>query len=219
MKPHLIFDYDGTIHDTLKIYFPALQQAFQWLRDEKGVFVPEVPPEQAAGWLGMNTFDMWNSFLPGLPMDLKQKAAAMAGDAMAAQVQAHQASWYPGMQHVLDILKSRNYHMSILSNCQRSYGRIHWDAFEMERWFDTFYDCETYHHAPKDEIILKISRSLPPPYVVIGDRKSDLDCAQASGSPFIGCLYGFGSAEELSGADALIRSPAELPDALEHCLR
>ena len=81
MKPHLIFDYDGTIHDTLRIYFPAIQRAFRWLREEKGVDVPEVPRHQAASWLGMNTRDMWNSFLPGLPMELKQKAALLAGEA------------------------------------------------------------------------------------------------------------------------------------------
>ncbi len=131
--------------------------------------MPEVP-RQAASWLGMNTRDMWNSFLPGLPMELKQKAALLVGEAMAEQVRAHRAAWYPGVRDVLDTLKSRSFHMSILSNCQRSYGLIHWEEFGMDRWFDAFYDCETYGHAPKSGIILEIGRTLPPPYVVIGDR-------------------------------------------------
>ena len=39
-RPSLIFDYDGTIHDTLRIYEPAVEQAFQWLR-RQGYAVPE----------------------------------------------------------------------------------------------------------------------------------------------------------------------------------
>ena len=34
MGASLIFDYDGTIHDTLRIYEPALLRAFKWLEEE-----------------------------------------------------------------------------------------------------------------------------------------------------------------------------------------
>ena len=64
-RPSLIFDYDGTIHDTLRIYEPAVEQAFQWLR-RQGYAVPEASGKKIASWLGMNTRDMWNSFLPDL---------------------------------------------------------------------------------------------------------------------------------------------------------
>ena len=53
-RPALIFDYDGTIHDTMRIYRPAVRRAFQWLR-EQGHTVPETSDRQIASWLGMNT--------------------------------------------------------------------------------------------------------------------------------------------------------------------
>ena len=108
-RPSLIFDYDGTIHDTLRIYEPAVEQAFQWMR-RQGYAVPEASGKKIASWLGMNTRDMWNSFLPDL----------------------------------------------------------------------------------------------------IGDRYSDLEAAKSSGSPFIGCVYGFGSPEELGGAQRLAQTPEDL---------
>ena len=85
----------------------------------------------------------------------------------------------------------------------------------MERWFDRFYDCESYGFAPKTQIIKEILPQYDAPYVVIGDRETDLACARAADAAFIGCLYGYGSREELSGADALIKDIGELPNVLK----
>jgi len=46
---------------------------------------------------------------------------------------------------------------------------------------------------------------------MIGDRHHDLTAARACGTRMVGVLWGYGSTEELDGADALAASPAELP--------
>ena len=73
----------------------------------------------------------------------------------------------------------------------------------MKRWFERFYDCESYGFRPKTEIVQNIIREYPGPYLVIGDRKQDLECARSCGSLFAGCLYGYGDQGELDGADYL----------------
>jgi hypothetical protein len=45
---------------------------------------------------------------------------------------------------------------------------------------------------------------------MIGDRHHDVRAARANGARAIGVLWGYGSAEELAGADARVRTPAEL---------
>jgi phosphoglycolate phosphatase len=57
-----------------------------------------------------------------------------------------------------------------------------------------------------------------PPAVMIGDRIHDIDGARANGIPVIGVTWGIGDAAELSGADALVDAPEELPDAVERLL-
>jgi phosphoglycolate phosphatase len=49
---------------------------------------------------------------------------------------------------------------------------------------------------------------------MIGDRHHDVRAARANGARSIGVLWGYGSAEELAEADALVRTPAELVEAL-----
>ena len=53
------------------------------------------------------------------------------------------------------------------------------------------------------------------PFLVIGDRRQDMEIARRNGLRAIGCLYGYGSPEELGEADWLAGSPKELPTVLE----
>ena len=214
MKPSLIFDYDGTIHDTIRIYEPSLRKVLSWLEEQYEVPIPPVNRERIASWMGMNRREMWESFLPQLPFEVREQAGAMVGKNIGVQIREHKAAWYPGIRETLDILKNEGYRMAVLSNCQNAYARSHWEEFGMERWFTAFYDCESYDYAPKTEIIRQLEQVLPKPDLVIGDRKKDLECARSSGSRFIGCLYGFGTEQELKEADALADRPEDLAELI-----
>ncbi len=50
--------------------------------------------------------------------------------------------------------------------------------------------------------------------IMIGDRSHDLRAARMNGARAVGVLWGYGSREELSGADAVVEQPQHLPDAL-----
>ena len=56
-----------------------------------------------------------------------------------------------------------------------------------------------------------IIREYTGPYLVVGDRRQDLECARACKSPFIGCLYGYGESGELNGADRLAEHIEDIP--------
>jgi phosphoglycolate phosphatase len=221
----LIFDYDGTIHDTLKIYEPAFREVYERLAGSGVIVREEITSARIAGWIGMNVKEMWDDFQPGLPAECKERAGAVIGELMMRRVRERRAVWYPGAQQVLEIL-GKKYDMVVLSNCDAAYRLANWCSFGMERWFDAFYDCGTYGFAPKAEIIQNIMRTYPGGYTVIGDRAGDMACARAAGCRFIGCLYGFGVPGELTGngmtaeniaaaeGDVLINDIRELPDIL-----
>lgn len=144
MVKTIIFDYDGTIHNTLGIYEPAFREAYQWLSEQNVVEEQKIETAQIAGWLGLNSKEMWDTFLPELDQRYKDQASAIVGDFMVRQIRKHRAVWYPG------------------------------------------------------------------PYLVIGDRRQDLECARSCKSPFIGCLYGYGEKGELDGADYFVKSVEEI---------
>lgn len=213
-KPVLVFDYDGTIHNTILIYEKAFRRCYAWLVEEGYTKEQQISRERIAGWLGMNSRDMWNTFLPRLPERVKEAAGARIGRAMVEQIRGHQARWYPGAEEMLDQLKAEGYPMVILSNCKIAYRQANWLEFAMEQWFSVFFDCESFGFRPKTEIIREVQKEFALPFIVIGDRRSDLDCALACKSPFIGCRYGFGEEGELEGADLIADSVTELPELI-----
>lgn len=144
MVKTIIFDYDGTIHNTLGIYEPAFREAYQWLAEQNVVEEQKIETAQIAGWLGLNSKEMWDTFLPELDQRYKDQASAIVGDSMVRQIRKHRAVWYPGS------------------------------------------------------------------YLVIGDRRQDLECTRSCKSPFIGCLYGYGEKGELDGADYFVKSVEEI---------
>ena len=60
MVKTIIFDYDGTIHNTLGIYEPAFREAYQWLAEQNVVEEQRIETAQIAGWLGLNSKEMWD---------------------------------------------------------------------------------------------------------------------------------------------------------------
>ena len=71
-------------------------------------------------------------------------------------------------------------------------------------------------HPEKDQLIARAMAKYPGPYVMVGDRKFDIDGAKACGIASIGVTYGYGSEEELREhqADQLAASPLELEQLL-----
>ena len=154
----IIFDYDGTIHQTLGIYEPAFRETYQWLTEQKVAEEQKIASSKIAGWLGLNSKEMWDTFMPELDQKYKDQASKMVGERMIEQVRKHKAVWYPGAEKMLTTLKNQGYYLVVLSNCKTAYRKAHWEEFGMKRWFERFYDCESYGFRPKTEIVQDIIR-------------------------------------------------------------
>ena len=212
---NLLFDYDGTLHDSLQLYAPAFQTAYDRLT-ELGYAEPR---RWSAGevrqWIGLTPEDMWDRFMPGLPETEKRTSGALIGSRMLEPIRGGRARLYPDVPEVLTALKQRGFRLLLLSNCPASYLEAHAECFRLDRYFRGLYCGEAFGSRPKYESCRELQTRYDGPCLVIGDRRQDMEIARRNGLRAIGCLYGYGSPEELGEADWLAGSPKELPTVLE----
>lgn len=212
---NLIFDYDGTIHNSMLTYAPAFRDTMKWLSDNGYIAEKEYTDHEISCWLGFNSTDMWNAFHPELDPEIREKARLMLGKDMAKRVDSGEGALYDGAEEVLSELKKSGYTLIFMSNCRFHYLERHKRVFGLDRFFDFFYCCEAFDFIPKYEIFRKIAPSHSGSFTVIGDRFHDIETAARNGLSSIGCAYGFGSREELSQADIIVDHIKDIPYAVK----
>jgi phosphoglycolate phosphatase len=197
---NLIFDYDGTLHNSIKIYAHAFRTAYTYLVDNGFANPNEFTDLEISYWLGFSADDMWKCFLPNLPDEEKQKCSAIIGREMLCLIHKGMAELYPQAEYVLQKLKDFGYNLIFLSNCKHAYMESHIGQFRLHRFFSGFYCSEDFGFIPKHEIFKTIKVNHPGDYIVIGDRFQDMEISVMNNLPSVGCLYGYGSHSELQHA-------------------
>lgn len=206
----IICDYDGTFHESIRIYVPAFRKAYDYLVEIHAARERVWEEKEISKWLGYSSQDMWNLFMPDLPQETKQRCSEIIGNEMVRLVKEKKAVLYPGSREVWSSLKEKGHKLVFLSNCKRSYMEIHRDAFELDQYFDGFYCTEDYDFSPKYRIFEEIRKAYEGPYIIVGDRYHDMEIAEIHHLKSIGCAYGYGNAGELQSAAVTAKSCGEI---------
>ena len=206
----IFLDYDGTLHDSLKIYARAFKKAYAYLEKEGLAEEREWTDKEISYWLGYNAKDMWKNFKPDLGPELRQYCSNMIGSEMKRLIEEGEPVLYDGALDTLAYLKNKGYQMVFISNCNYYYMDNHRKLFRLDRYFKDFICSEDYGFRPKHEIINSVKSRYDEKMVIIGDRKQDMEAGSQNGIYTIGCKYGYARKDELKEADILIDRISDL---------
>ena len=211
----IVFDFDGTLHDSMYIYRIALRRGYAWLV-ERGEAPPrELTDEDLAANIGLTAKEAWERMCPDIPWSVSRHAASRVGQIMHELMRDGTARLFPGVTEMLTQVKDAGHTLVFLSNCSTEYLRAAREAFGLDQWFDGYYAAEQFDWAPKEQIFEAIRQDVAGSYIAVGDRYKDLALARAHELPSVGCTFGYGSEEELSGATCLARAVSEIPACIE----
>lgn len=216
--PTVFFDYDGTLHDTIRVYAPAFRTGYAQLVSQGLAEPREFTDEWIAGWLGWNIVDMWHAFMPELTEEQWRPISRLIGKEMFRLIDEGHAGFYDGIEDALDQLKADGYGLVLLSNSQHAYCNRHREVFGLDRWFCDYVIAGDYPGMEKWEYFQKALPTFEGPYVVVGDRFHDIDAAVRAGVPSIGCGYGCARPGELDRASMVVESPREIPAAVKRLI-
>lgn len=209
----VFFDYDGTLHDSMHLYGPAFRRAYAALVTDGWAAPRTFSDEEIASWLGYSPAAMWASFMPELPEAIWQRASAAIGEEMRRLLAAGAGRLYPGAKAMLESLREEGCTLVFLSNCSGSYRDEHLAAFGLGGLFTGAWCAEDFEGLEKWQIYRQICARYPKPHLMVGDRHHDQEVAVHGNIPFVGCTYGFGTADELSRADVLVSTAPEIAGA------
>ena len=76
----LIFDYDGTLHDSGRLYAPAFRHMYAQMVADGIAPARGWDDAEINRWLGCTAEEMWREFRPDLPPEQAQKYDRMIGE-------------------------------------------------------------------------------------------------------------------------------------------
>lgn len=206
----IFFDYDGTLHNSIKIYGPAFRKAYTYLVEQGFVNQRYWSDKEISYWLGFNPQEMWKNFMPNLEENTRGKCSTIIGEEMLKLTEKGKAELYEDSLDTLKYLKSKGYVLLFISNCKLSYRDRHSTLFGLEEYFEELVCSEEYNFIPKHEILRDIKDKYSEEMVIIGDRFQDMEAGKKNEIYTIGCSYGFSLEGELDEADLIIKNISEL---------
>lgn len=209
----IIFDFDGTLHDTIKIYYPAFSEGVKILKEHGYAKDFELSENNVKRFLGEKPNFAYDLLAKDADEDFKIKVMTHVGQKMDENIRNKVGKLYDGTEEVLEKL-SKTYDLYILSNCRESYLDQALDIYGIKKYFKKYYSAETFDFIPKDEIISREIKNLKEEIIFVGDRHHDMDAAHKNNLRSIFCTYGFGPEGEGKEATYKINSIREMLEIL-----
>ena len=208
----VLFDLDGTLLDTLQDLADSMNSVLR-----RFSFASH-PLEAYKYFVGDGMATLVRRTLP----EPQRNQEATVATCLTSMKETYRERWrvqthpYPGIPELLDQLSAREIKISVLSNKPDDFTRLMVKEL-LPRWhFEcVFGERPNVPRKPDPIAALEIaerSRVSPEAFAYLGDTATDMITARAAGMYAVGVLWGFRSAEELTGngADTLISNPADL---------
>lgn len=207
----VLFDFDGTFADTGRGVFAGVAYAVEKLGFE--------PLTQAA----LRTFigpPLTDSFMAHLSLDESQAAHAIdIFKEYYSSEGVYKFDVYEGIMPLIKDLKACGVKVAIASTKPEVFIRNILDSLEFTDCFDFISAPVSEERVEKSDLMLAAlaaTGSSRESAVMVGDRRFDIEGANAAGLESIGVTYGYGSEEELkkSGATHIAGSADEIRNLL-----
>lgn len=203
----VLFDLDGTLVDSLE----DLTDAVNHIRSAFSLL--PLTGDAVRLKIGKGARNLVEQVLPDAPDADIDRALGLFLEFNREHI-ADKSRLYPGILEMLHHIASLGIKMVIVSNKHEDLSRLIIQALGISDLFESICGGNTYKEGkPSPLPLLKEVEKLEfAPYecVMVGDSINDIEAGERADIATIACAWGYGSTEELAGADAFAHSPQEL---------
>lgn len=209
----IIFDFDGTLHNTIEIYYPAFKLGIENLNKNNVALDFKVTRENISIFLGEKPSYAYDLIAKDADEKLKLETQKIVGNSMEKFMENGVGKLYPNTIKVLELLKQK-YDLYILSNAKNIYLDKALEIYKIKKYFKKAYAAESFGYISKSEILKRVLPNIKKEVIFVGDRFHDIDAAISNNIKSIFCNYGFGNRYEGENADYKIDSIEDILEIL-----
>jgi phosphoglycolate phosphatase len=207
MSKTIIFDFDGTLADSLGTLIKITND----LAPEFGI--AQIKVEQIAALRQLNSQEvikMSGIALWQIPFLLRRYQVEF-------QQRAARVPLFPGIEQMLHELKFSGYKLGIVSSNSVENIELVLCHYQVDRLFSFMQSCSVFGKGRAIRSIMRANYAEPEETIYVGDEVRDIQAARRSKVSSIAVTWGFNSAELLSAQqpDYLVHYPQEIVKLLQ----
>lgn len=183
----VVFDVDGTLHDTFRWWAPIIRAGLRRFADQQGLDVVMPDDRTAEAVVGMKDAGVWAPFLPEAHKHRWQELRAVVLPMEVEEVSRGVDYLFAGVRPLLVHLRRIGVKVALASNCRRTYMGAMQNGQGLAALTDWQFCLDSPGVATKTDM-LRIARTTagePGRVVMVGDREPDHEAARALGWPFV----------------------------------
>ena len=209
---HLAFDMDGVIYTAEDFIADAYREAIK----HSGLKYPLPSTSQIMEQIGKPIWEIFKNLFPRITQPEMLEFRTYTRKYVVQMVSEKRGRIYEGIPELIESL-SKSYTLAACSNGGDRYIEAILDTYSLRKYFIPILTLDSENINNKGELLkayISKNGSNSSLWVMIGDRKTDLEAALYNNCRFIGCTWGHADDGELTGANVIVNSPEELLHAL-----
>ena len=216
----VIFDLDGTLIDSIDIYFAIVEKALERLN------LPAVSRHRILAAAESEDFK-WELILPQEVLKRKEKIIDEAWaviNEIAPQMFADNLDLIQGAERIVENMASNGLKIGLVTSTQRQYLEAKMQPLKnagVDNLFEAIITSDDVEkRKPAPDALITCAQQLdmkPGNCVYVGDTTTDIKAGKAAGMRTIGVLTGFDEYQtlETENPDAIIESVRNLPEVID----
>lgn len=205
--PTLLFDLDGTLSDN----YAGIAASIRYALDRLGAPSPSDAALRVC--VGPPLRESFARFLDANDAPLIERAVAHYRERFS-EVGWRENVAYGGIADALAALAASDARLYVCTAKPETFARRIVEHFGFTPHFRAIYGSDLAGRFDDKSLLMAhliaTEKVDPAAATMIGDRHHDIRAARANGTRAVGVLWGYGSRDELAGADAFVATPAEL---------
>lgn len=210
---HIAFDIDGVIYSAEDFIGAAYKKAIE----ESGLNLPIPSTERIMKQIGKPIREIFSNLFPGITEQQMTEFRKWTRKNVVQMVSEKRGIIYEGIPELI-LRLSKNFTLSACSNGGAGYIETILETYSLSGSFMPVLTLDSEDVSNKTGLLksyISKNGSDSSKWVMIGDRKTDLEAAFNNNCRFIGCAWGHAHLEELVGADKIVSEPAGIITALD----